>query len=320
MLAFFEGFFLALAETTEDELDSGRWKKTVETSQGKLRLGLSLPDILSPPAPAAGVCRPFNPLRSAGMMEGIRDLLAGQDFESEEEMRAFLENEVMGKELPPPAITGPQDEARELAIEAMDTPGRRGVGLARRALIARGDDEAAEDLLSRYEEDITAAHHFNLAMATFRRSGDGQASRERLGDAVAANRHAPELLLGRLEVPHSIPDTYILGSADEAVLYFLEAEEAWDETPGALTVASTVEGAMGGDEAARDRVVTFIRGRSDGATMLLLRSRLPDGKETLHRVVRDLRKEGVLASTGSGAKTLYTVVDSILGRLIVNLR
>jgi tetratricopeptide (TPR) repeat protein len=339
MLAFFEGFFLALAETTEDELDSGRWQKTVETSQGKLRLGLSLPDILSPPAPAAKVLRPFHPLRNAAMLEGIRDLLAGQDFESEEEMRAFLENEVVGRELPPQAITGPEDEARELAIEAMDTPGRRGVALARRALklspdsptahialalratdphtavdrfreavavaeralgpdpfaedvgsfwlipetrpymearkgladalwldgqreeavrhyselirlnpndnqsirdrlapalIALGDDEAAEDLLSRYEEDFTAAHHFNLALATFRRYGDGQASRERLADAVAANRHVPDLLLGRLEVPYPIPDTYTLGSADEAVLHFLEAEEAWDETPGAL--------------------------------------------------------------------------------------
>jgi tetratricopeptide (TPR) repeat protein len=102
------------------------------------------------------------------------------------------------------------------------------------ALIALGDDEAAEDLLSRYEEDITAAHHFNLALATFRRNGDDQASRERLADAVAANRHVPDLLLGRLEVPYPIPDTYALGSTDEAVLYFLEAEDAWDETPGAL--------------------------------------------------------------------------------------
>ncbi len=339
MLAFFEGFFLALAETTEDELDSGRWRKTVETSRGTLSLGLSLPDILCPPAPAANMVQPFNPLRFAAMMDGVRDLLAGQDFESEEEMRAFLENQVMGKELPPPAITGPEDEARELAIEAMDTPGRRGVALARRALkidpdsptahlalaerardlstaidrfrgavaaaeralgpeyfaeevgsfwlipetrpymealkglgdalwldgqreeavrhyselirlnpndnqsirdrlapalIVLGDDEAVEDLLSRYEEDFTAAHRFNLALATFRRSGDGRTSRESLADAVEANRHVPDLLLGRLEVSSPIPDTYTLGSPDEAVLYFLEAKEAWAETPGAL--------------------------------------------------------------------------------------
>ncbi len=339
MLGFFEGCFRALAETTEDELDSGEWRKLVETSQGKLSLGLSLPDILSPPAPAAGEVPPFNPLRSAAMMDGIRDLLAGQTFESEEDMRVFLENEVMGKELPPPPNEGPEDVARDLAIDAMDTPGRRGVALARQALkidpdssiahlalalhtrdpktaierfrqavamaeraldpnrfiedvgsfwlisetrpymeavkgladalwldgqrreavehyaelirlnpndnqgirdrlapalLAVGDDEAAEELLDRYADDITAAHQYNRALASFRRKGKAKASKKRLDEAIETNPDVPDLLLGRLDPPSVLPDTYAIGSIEEAVFYFLEAEEVWRETPGAL--------------------------------------------------------------------------------------
>jgi hypothetical protein len=43
----------------------------------------------------------------------------------------------------------------------------------------------------------------------------------------------PELLLGMLELPDPIPDSFTLGSVDEAGFYPLEAEEAWAETPGA---------------------------------------------------------------------------------------
>jgi uncharacterized Zn finger protein len=62
------------------------------------------------------------------------------------------------------------------------------------------------------------------------------------------------------------------------------------------------------DDAVRGRVIEFVRGRSEGATMLLLRSRLPDGKEVLHRVVRAIRDEGLLKSSGWGAATRYKLV------------
>ena len=45
-LAFFEGLLSALAETTEEELDSGRWEKEVETARGSLRFRLALPRLL----------------------------------------------------------------------------------------------------------------------------------------------------------------------------------------------------------------------------------------------------------------------------------
>ena len=49
MLAFFEGLFRALAETTEEQLDPGAWETVVETSQGRLALSLSLPVLLGEP-------------------------------------------------------------------------------------------------------------------------------------------------------------------------------------------------------------------------------------------------------------------------------
>lgn len=51
-LAFFEGLLLALAATSEQELDAGRWEKTVRTAGGPVRFVLSLPDLLEArPAP-----------------------------------------------------------------------------------------------------------------------------------------------------------------------------------------------------------------------------------------------------------------------------
>ncbi len=339
MLAFFEGLFRALAETTEDELDAGQWRRVVQTSEGELELGLSLPDVLTPPAPAANGIPHFNPLRQAAVMDGIKDLLEQQGFESKEEMQAFLESEVVGKVPPAPSVKGPEDEARKLALEAMDTPGRRGIALARRALqmdpdsptahlalamsapdsetaveryreamaaaeraldpeifeegvgsfwlisetrpymearkglgdalwfigqrreavehytellrlnpndnqgirdrlapalVLLGDDEAAEELLEEYADDIGAAALFNRALVTFRRKGDGKAATRRLAEAFDGNRHVADLLLDRAEIPDELPAGYRLGSVEEAVFYFLEAEEAWHKTPGAL--------------------------------------------------------------------------------------
>jgi len=60
------------------------------------------------------------------------------------------------------------------------------------------------------------------------------------------------------------------------------------------------------DEAARQSVLSFVSGCPEGATMMLLRSRLPLEPATLRRVLRALRNEGALAARGQGAATRYT--------------
>jgi hypothetical protein len=47
-LAFFEGLLAALAATSEEELDAGRWEKRVSTAEGEARFVLSLPGLLEP--------------------------------------------------------------------------------------------------------------------------------------------------------------------------------------------------------------------------------------------------------------------------------
>ncbi|HEX5715010.1 MAG TPA: tetratricopeptide repeat protein [Thermoanaerobaculia bacterium] len=48
-LRWFEVVLDALASTTEEEMDTGRWEKEVVTSDGPMRLVLSLPEVLEPP-------------------------------------------------------------------------------------------------------------------------------------------------------------------------------------------------------------------------------------------------------------------------------
>jgi len=110
------------------------------------------------------------------------------------------------------------------------------------ALMLLGDDEAAEKLLKKYADDIAATVLFNRVLVTFRRKGDGKAAKKRLAEALECNRHVPDLLLGRLELPDELPAGYQLGSVDEAIYYFLESDEAWQQTPGALDwLADAVE-------------------------------------------------------------------------------
>lgn len=49
LLSWFEAVLDALASTTEEEMDKGRWEKEVATVDGPVRLVLSLPDVLDPP-------------------------------------------------------------------------------------------------------------------------------------------------------------------------------------------------------------------------------------------------------------------------------
>lgn len=58
ILAFFEGLLSALSESTEEEIDSGRWEKEVETARGPLRFRLALPGLLARVGQAEPVLEP----------------------------------------------------------------------------------------------------------------------------------------------------------------------------------------------------------------------------------------------------------------------
>lgn len=74
-LAFFEGLLNALAATTEEELDSGRWVKEAGTADGPVRFVLSLPDLVeTEPIEVEGE----TPEERAGELLRLARLLSGR--------------------------------------------------------------------------------------------------------------------------------------------------------------------------------------------------------------------------------------------------
>jgi hypothetical protein len=56
VLSYLEGLLRALAETTEDEMDQGRWTRRPETHEGPVTYRLCIPELLEPlAAPPAGL-------------------------------------------------------------------------------------------------------------------------------------------------------------------------------------------------------------------------------------------------------------------------
>ncbi|MES1243533.1 MAG: tetratricopeptide repeat protein [Acidobacteriota bacterium] len=152
LLAFFEAVLRALAVTTEDEMDSGLWEKTVETALGPVRLILGLPDLLHPPEP--GWDDDFEDLGEEDLddleedpAEEWRDGLFLAEGEAEGEEEAGEEAE--------PATPGM--EAQRLVYQAWESMGRRRVALVRQALTLWPGCADAWTLLAERERDPVRA-------------------------------------------------------------------------------------------------------------------------------------------------------------------
>jgi tetratricopeptide (TPR) repeat protein len=141
-LVHMEAVLQALADTTEDELDSGQWERTVETSDGPRTMTLSLPDLLE-----------AEEQRRAGL--AARDAEQGGG-------RAASEG---GDDAVGPGT--PLDRAQDVVDDAYDAAGRHQMKLARQALALSADcadawvilgDNAAtiEEALERYEQGVAA--------------------------------------------------------------------------------------------------------------------------------------------------------------------
>ena len=139
-----EALLRVLAQTTEDELDSGLWRREVETSAGSVTLELSLPLMLDeeqgkPSGPRLGVMPRF--AERAGVR--MARLFADQTFENLDDA-AIKHAEADGLfEKDPEAAAGRPlialEQAQELAYDAMETTGRLKIKLARRALAVSPD-------------------------------------------------------------------------------------------------------------------------------------------------------------------------------------
>lgn len=139
VLAFLEGLMRSIAVTTEDEMDAGRWSKGVTTAKGTMQFELSLPGLLESdgkgPNKHSG---PKGVIPDRRAMErtqlDIQRMVDGRDFGGMDELQAFLNANVVGKEIPHQADMTPLEEAQDLVYQAFEARGRRQLQLARKAL------------------------------------------------------------------------------------------------------------------------------------------------------------------------------------------
>jgi tetratricopeptide (TPR) repeat protein len=337
-----EMILLALARTTEDEIDQGRWTREVGAHDGPRRVTLAIPELLRPLDAAPHPDRRGMADRRVmeRMLLEVQRFAATQEFANESELNEAIQAKFAG---PVDAIAStastPAERAQDLVYEAMDARGRRRVLLARKALelsadcadayvllaedsidpserrdlyaqgvaageralgpavfddgagnfwgdlrtrpymrarfglaqsledldqldealphyrellrlnpgdnqgarypflnalLLAGRDDEAGALLRQFGADPSAHWQYGHALWVFRRDGDCPTSRQRLREAFRSNRHVPGYLVGDSESPALLPDSYAIGSRDEAVICVDELGEAWEETPGAL--------------------------------------------------------------------------------------
>ncbi|MFQ5830448.1 MAG: tetratricopeptide repeat protein [Candidatus Methylomirabilia bacterium] len=124
------------------------------------------------------------------------------------------------------------DHYRELLrLNPNDNQGVRYILLP--ALLVSGRDDEAGALLRQFEGEPTALWRYGQALWTFRQEGDSRSARDRLREALRSNRRVPKYLAGETEWPDPEPQTYALGSEEEAVICAGELGDVWRATPGA---------------------------------------------------------------------------------------
>ena len=107
------------------------------------------------------------------------------------------------------------------------------------ALLLTGRDDEAGTLLRQFGDEPSALWQYGGALWAFRREGDCPASRQRLRAAFRSNRHLPGYLTGDSEWTDAAPQSYAMGSKEEAVICVDELGDAWNATPGALEWLAT---------------------------------------------------------------------------------
>ena len=153
-LSYLEGILRAMAETTEQEIDTGRWRKKVQTFDGPIKFTLALPGLLDPPQHDELAQHGVMPDRRAmermsAQMQRYFDEHPAKDMD---EAKAMIQQQFVGKgpnDIDCPPRT-PLEEAQELCYQAFETRGRRCVQLARQALEICSDCADACVILAEY--------------------------------------------------------------------------------------------------------------------------------------------------------------------------
>lgn len=170
-----EALLRALAETTEDELDAGRWQKRVDTFDGAIELTLTLPLLLEAEAGHRSSAPRLEAMPRVAERSSARiaRLTEGRSFESLDDLNAEINRagerglfDLPSEESAGRALTA-IERAQELAYDAMESMGRLRMKRARQALAFSPDcadawvilaesASTAELALERYEQGVAA--------------------------------------------------------------------------------------------------------------------------------------------------------------------
>ncbi|MEW6369237.1 MAG: hypothetical protein AB1714_31835 [Acidobacteriota bacterium] len=159
-ISLLEGLLRALAATTEDQMDTGRWTRTVDAFDGPVEFQLSLPLLQSPPDPRrVGKAGMFDRRSMEQMHEQIGRFLQEGKFGSIEEANEAIRREFTGRpmETKKYAPQSALERAQDLCHQAFDAVGRRRVVLARKALDVSPDCADAYVLLAESSHDLERA-------------------------------------------------------------------------------------------------------------------------------------------------------------------
>jgi tetratricopeptide (TPR) repeat protein len=101
-------------------------------------------------------------------------------------------------------------------------------------LLEEGDLEALKKLLEAYPDDCSAVWYYSRALLEYRLGGRTPEADACLVRAFEQNRFVPPYLLGKKAFPVRAPEYMSIGDETEAVVYALDNDRVWEETPGAL--------------------------------------------------------------------------------------
>jgi tetratricopeptide (TPR) repeat protein len=108
-------------------------------------------------------------------------------------------------------------------------------------LLSLEDIEEVEELLAQYADESSANWLFTRALVGFLREGDTPKSRDELAEAMEANPHVSQYLLGKTRLPRSLPEHIGFGDRNEAMHYAASSGKAWRKYPRALEWMETTE-------------------------------------------------------------------------------
>ncbi len=140
-LQHLEAALRALAVSTEADIDTGRWTRTVPTADAEVLVTLTLPDLVDRPTERRAREPLDDPRAPERVLRELERFLARGQFAGAEDANravaaAFMERPM--DDIPSTAVT-PLDHAQDLCFRAFDARGRLQVKLARQALAISSD-------------------------------------------------------------------------------------------------------------------------------------------------------------------------------------